>query len=149
MADGRRLDAGARPAPLDLRELSAAARRLGPARSARLIAAEDAYYRGARDPVRLPAYRVVLADGVRVYLDPASGGVMSTVDRNGQAYRWLFEGLHRLDVVPGFDRGPAWAAAMLALLAAAGVGVATGVWLGWRRLRHDVWRLTRKTPELG
>jgi hypothetical protein len=137
MADGVRLDAAARAAPLAGPELAAAARRMGPSRSAGLIAEEDAYYFGHHEPVTLPAYRVVMADGLRIYLDPASGGVLRQVDGARRGYRWLFDAPHRLDFIRGFDRGGGWAAAMTLLLVFAGAGVATGVWLGWRRVKSD------------
>lgn len=149
MADGVRLDATGRPAPLGLPALAEAAALLGPARRAERIDREDAYYYGHHEPVALPAYRVELADGVRFYLDPASGQVLAHVDGAERGSRWLFEGLHRLDFVRGLDRGPGWAAAMTLLLIFAGAGVAAGVWLGWRRVRSDLGRLAKgKAPKL-
>jgi uncharacterized iron-regulated membrane protein len=150
MADGVRLDAAGGPAPLSTAALAKAATRLGPAKSRTLIHAEDAYYYGHHEPVALPAYRVELIDGVRFYLDPASGRVRSRVDGAAKGFRWLFEGLHRLDFVRGFDRGAGWAAAMTVLLVLAGAGVATGVWLGWRRAKSDLDQFAkRKAPKLG
>lgn len=151
MADGRRLDAAGRPAPLGASDLTAAASRLGPARSAGMIATADAYYYDGHDgPAQLPAYRVELADKVRFYLDPASGQVLAQIDAPARAYRWLFAGLHRLDVVNGVRGGAAWYTTMVLLLILAGAGVATGVWLGWRRAATDLSRLrTRKAPKLG
>lgn len=154
MADGKRLDATGRPAALAPAELAAAGKRLGEVRSAELLRTEDQYYRGHHGAVRLPVYRVILADGLRVYLDPASGQVVGALDGAAVSYRWWFEGLHRLDFVDGFDRGAAWAAAMVLLLLGATLGVATGVWLGVRRARDDLRRLagarpTRRAPKLG
>jgi hypothetical protein len=148
MADGVRLDAAARPAPLAPADLAAAAKRLGPIREAGLLREEDQYYRGHHEPVSLPVYRVIAADGVRFYLDPASGRLLGVIDGKARGYRWLFEGLHRLDFVDGADRGAGWAAAMVLLLGFAGLGVATGVWLGWRRATSDVAGLfRRKAPK--
>jgi uncharacterized iron-regulated membrane protein len=113
-----------------------------------MIRAEDAYYFGHHTPVTLPAWRVELADGERYYLDPASGQVLQRVDGAARGYRWLHEGLHRLDFVRGFDRGAGWAATMSLLLGFAGAGVATGVWLGWRRAQADLGCL-RKTKAPG
>ena len=141
MADEVRLDAAGRPAPLSELRLATAARRLGPARRQDLISGEDAYYFGHHEPVKLPALRVELADGVRFYLDPKSGQVLSRVDGAARGYRWLHEGLHRLDFVRGLDRGAGWAAAMTALLLFAGFGVGTGVWLAWRRAKADLGQL--------
>lgn len=144
MADGVRLDAQGRPAPLASADLAAAAARaLGPVASARMLAHEDQYWRGHHEPVVLPVYRVIATDGTRFYLDPASARVWKVSDPAQQGYRWLFEGLHRLDFVDGADRGAGWAAAMTLLLSFAGLGVATGVWLGWRRAKADLTRLAR------
>jgi hypothetical protein len=152
MADGARLDADGRPAPLAGADLATALRGVGGVRSQGLIRTEDSYYYGHHEPVTLPAWRVVFADGHRLYLDPASGVVLREVDGAGRGYRWLFEAPHRLDFVPGFGRGGGWAAAMVLLLVLAGAGVATGVWLGWRRAQADVGatlRATKKAPKLG
>lgn len=142
LADGSRLDAAARPAPLSRGALAAAAARIGEVRQAELITTEDTYYFGHHQPVALPAYRVELADGVRFYLSPTSGEVLARVDAAAKASRWLFEAPHRLDFVRGLDRGPIWAATVTGLLLFCTLGVATGVWLGWRRARSDVgaWR---------
>jgi len=151
MADGRRLDAAGQPAPLAGPQLVEAARRLGPIRSAETITRPDAYfYEGHDVHARLPAYRVELTDGVRFYLEPASGRVLERIDADGKSYRWLFNAPHRFDFVGGLYGGAAWAVGMILLLVFAGAGVATGVWLGWRRAQADVARLfKRKAPKLG
>jgi hypothetical protein len=138
LADGRRLDPLGRPAPLPPAELAAAVARLGPVADQRLIGAGDAYYFAHHDEVRLPAWRAEMADGRRYYLDPASGALLADVDGAARGFRWLHLGLHRLDVVPGLDRGPLWAAVVAVLLAATTFGVATGAWLGLRRAVHDL-----------
>jgi uncharacterized iron-regulated membrane protein len=92
---------------------------------------------------------VEMADGARFYLDPASGEVMGRLDAAARGYRWLFEAPHRLDFIRGLDRGPGWAAVVTLLLILAGAGVATGVWLGWRRTTSDLAQLTKKAPKLG
>ena len=152
IADGMRLDAAARPAPLATETLAQAARNLGPIRSAEIITRPDAYYYQGHDvQARLPAYRVELTDGVRFYLDPASGQVLERVDGATKGSRWLFAAPHRFDFVGGLYGGVAWAIAMVLLLVFAGAGVATGVWLGWRRAKADVGQAItqRKAPKLG
>jgi hypothetical protein len=144
LADGRRLDAAGRPAPLAAADLAAAVARLGQVQDQRLVAEGDAYYFTHHEAVRLPAWRAVMADGRRYYLDPASGALLADVDGAARGYRWLHLGLHRLDVVRGLDRGPLWAALVTLLLAATTVGVATGAWLGLRRALHDLgWKPPR------
>jgi uncharacterized iron-regulated membrane protein len=149
MADGVRSDAKGQPAPLSSDALAQAARRLGPAHSAALITAPDAYYYDGHDGrAKLPAYRVELEDRVRFYLDPASGQTLAQVDGAARTQRWLFEGLHRLDVVNGLRGGTPWIVGMIVLLVLAGAGVATGVWLGWRRAKADLGQLIkRKAPK--
>ena len=150
MADGRRFDAAGRPAPLAPGDLAAAARRLGAIRSAATITRPDAYYYEGHDVhARLPAYRVELADGVRFYLDPTSGQVLQRIDRDAKGYRWLFNAPHRFDFVDGVYGGVGWTVVMTLLLLISGAGVATGVWLGWRRTTSDLGQLTKKAPKAG
>jgi hypothetical protein len=146
LADGRRFDAMGRAAPLMPADLAAAGRRLGPVREQGMIAGPDAYYFPHHESVRLPAWRAITLDGRRYYLDPGSGELLASVDGAARDYRWLHLGLHRLDVVPGLDRGPVWAAVTALLLAFVTLGVATGVWLAVRRAIHDLRRLRRPSP---
>jgi hypothetical protein len=141
LAGDERLDAAGHPAPLAPGDLAAAGDRLGRVADQGMIAAEDAYYFSHHEAVSLPAWRVLMRDGRRYYLDPRTGGLLAAFDAQAKSYRWLHQGLHRLDVVPGFRRGPAWAAATLVLLSLVTFGVATGVWLGWRRILHDLAQL--------
>jgi hypothetical protein len=150
MADGVRLNAAGQPAPLTPADLAAAGRAAGAVAHQEMITAQDAYYHDGHDErAPMPAWRVVQADGTRLYLDPASGALRVRFDDTGKTYRWLFEGLHRFDFIRGFDRGPGWAAVMIAMLLMAGTGVATGVWLGWRRIQADVGGLVRRTGSPG
>ena len=141
LAGDLRLDAEGRAAPIAAADLSAAGQRLGPVASQGLMTSEDAYYFSHHETVTLPVWRVRLADGRRVYLDPRSGALLASFDATAKSYRWLHQGLHRLDIVPAYRQGPVWAAATLILLLAAVSGVATGVWLGCRRIGHDIHQL--------
>jgi hypothetical protein len=142
MAGDQRLDGRGVPRPMTAVDLAAAGSRLGLVAEQGMISDEDAYYFRHHDAVTLPAWRVRLADGRRYYLDPRSGALLASIDAQARGYRWLHQGLHRLDVVPGFRRGPVWATATLVLLAAVTAGVGLGVWLGLRRIGHDFTRLT-------
>ncbi|WP_309092158.1 PepSY domain-containing protein [Phenylobacterium sp.] len=133
---------GRRPgAPLTPADLARASRALGPIGGQGLMRTEDAYWYGHHDTVKLPVWRVVRADGTRDYIDPGTGELLRSVDGAAQGFRWWHLALHRLDVIPGFDRGAGWAAAMTGLLLFAGFSVAIGVWLAWRRVQADVTRL--------
>jgi hypothetical protein len=144
LAGGERFDAQGRPAPLTAADLAAAGGRLGAVASQGPMTTEDAYYFSHHEAVTLPVWRVLLADGPRVYLDPRSGAVLASFDGPGKGYRWLHQGLHRLDVIPGLRRGPVWAGLTLLILAVVTFGVGTGVWLGWRRIGLDLHNLRRR-----
>jgi hypothetical protein len=97
--------------------------------------------------VILSVWRVLTADGRRYYLDAHSGALVAAFDAQAKRYRWLHQGLHRFDVVPGFRRGAVWAFVTLVLLSLVTFGVGTGVWLGWRRIGQDVAQLrARQRP---
>jgi hypothetical protein len=143
------LDLGGARVRLASADLARAGRSLGGVARQGLIHAEDAYYYGHHTPVTLPVWRVILKDGTRYYLRPETAEIVATADAAAKGFRWWHLGLHRLDVVPGFDRGLGWASAMTVLLLFAGVGVGTGVWLGWRRLQADLAGIKTKAPKLG
>jgi hypothetical protein len=117
----------------------------GPAvRSLDLLTTGDAYYYGHKGPVRLPVWRAVLGDGdaTRLYIDPRSGVLIRAVDRNGRRFRWLQDGLHRLDL-PVLRTRPFWDGTVLLLLAAVTLVCGTGTWMAYRKAKRDVRRLYR------
>ena len=71
------------------------------------------------------------------HVDPRSGQVISVVDRSRRVYRWLYNGLHSLDIPGLVNRRPLWDAVMLALLLAGFVASVTGVVIGLKRLRRS------------
>jgi hypothetical protein len=124
-------------APLNSRELQFLTMTLGGGASGRpqLMDREDAYYFGHhRQHVSLPVYRVVMPSGTRYYLDPVSGMMRAKFDSAAQGYRWLHEGLHRLDFTAPLRTRPQWDALMLALMGGVTLLCVTGVCLGYRRL---------------
>ncbi len=133
----RRLDAGGVPAPLagqDLRFLSSTLNG-GRAGGLELLAHEDNYYFNHHaETVVLPVYRVVLSSGTRYYLDSVSGMITAKLDTEAMAYRWLHQGLHRLDFAAAIRARPQWDAIMLLLMSGVTVVCATGAYLGYRRL---------------
>jgi uncharacterized iron-regulated membrane protein len=135
-ADGtrKRLHQSGRTLPLPDMARAAAILDGGPAE---LLAQGDKYYFDSRSQTaRLPVYRII-AGGVRYYLDPLSGEVVRAVDGDARGYRWLHEGLHRLDFTPALRRRPLWDLVMLPLMLGVTLVCGTGAWLGIRRLRHQ------------
>ncbi|HTB88288.1 MAG TPA: hypothetical protein VK743_10065 [Steroidobacteraceae bacterium] len=139
-ADGERLrlDARGAPAPLSAAELKFLAHALnsdGTPGAPQLLRQEDSYYFSHhRELVTLPVYRLVLASGTRYYLDSVSGMLLAKLDAGGRAYRWLHEGLHRLDFAAVLRTRPQWDLIMLLLMSGVTVLCVTGAYLGYRRL---------------
>lgn len=112
------------------------------------LTAYDAYYYG-REPEammgaserRLPVLQLRFDDPQAnwVYLDPYTGTVALGVDRRQRVSRWLFSFLHSWDLPPLLRSGP-WRESVLILFSLGGLALsATGVVIGWRRLRGK-WR---------
>ncbi|MCU0868979.1 MAG: PepSY domain-containing protein [Burkholderiales bacterium] len=86
---------------------------------------------------RLPMLRIVFDDphATWVHIDPATGSVVGVLDRRGRVKRVLFALLHSWDWRPLLANRPVWDVALV-LGSAVGIGLsATGVVVGWRRLR--------------
>jgi hypothetical protein len=136
----RRIDANGAVAPLSGADLAFVATALGPPGASsgpQLIQQEDAFYfTHHREVVSLPAYRMTANDGsgTRYYLDSVSGGLLAKMDRNAQAFRWLHQGLHRLDFSALLRRRPFWDTLMLLLMSGVTLVCVTGAYLGLRRL---------------
>ena len=146
----QRFDAAGKPALFGEDALRTALSGRPSLASLELLEEEDAYYYGRRSPAPLPVWRAVLADAeaTRLYIDPVSGRLLRAVDRNGRAFRWLQDGLHRLDL-PLLRRRPWWDLVVLPLLAAVTFVCGTGTWMAWNKVRRDVRRLFRmglRTP---
>ena len=138
-----RLDDGGAPAPLgsaDLEVLAQALVRAEPPNTPaapntpELMTQEDNFYFGHHQALALPVYRLVLASGTRYYLDSVSGMVIAKLDAEARAYRWLHEGLHRMDFAASVRGRPQWDALMLLLISGVTLVCVTGATLGYRRL---------------
>jgi hypothetical protein len=81
-----------------------------------------------------PVYRLICGDEW-FHIDGASGALLARLDRSGRTYRWLYGGLHTLDV-PFLRPRPALRTALVVTLCGLGLAFSlTGVVIGWRRLR--------------
>ncbi len=138
----QRFDAAGRPAGLSEVGLRAALHDGPPIASLDLLRQEDAYYYGHKASVALPVWRIILADdqATRLYVDPGSGRLIRAFDRNGRAFRWLQDGLHRLDF-PLLRTRPWWDLIVLPLLAMVTLVCGTGTWMGLSKLRRDLRRV--------
>ncbi|WP_018506828.1 PepSY domain-containing protein [Thiobacillus thioparus] len=95
------------------------------------------YYRHHDDDPVLPVLRVDFddTDDTSFYLDPASGRIAGYADNNSRLYRWLFNGLHRLDFPFLTRHRPVWDIVAIALCLFGAMLSFSGVVLGWRRIR--------------
>ena len=131
----RRLGADGAPAPLGPSELIFLSDALQGAKMPELMRQPDNFYFSHhQERVTLPVYRTVLASGTRYYLDGVSGMLVAKFDAQARAYRWLHQGLHRLDFVAALRVRPRWDAFMLLLMAGVTAVCVTGSILGYRRL---------------
>jgi hypothetical protein len=135
----QRFDAAAHPAPLSAADLAFLTGSLSgterPGTLQLMMGEDNLYFSHHRDSVVLPVYRMtVTGSSTRYYIDSVSGMPIAKLDANAQAYRWLHQGLHRLDLTAWLRARPRWDALMLTLLAGVTLVCATGAYLGWRRL---------------
>ena len=141
-ADGslKRLSADGVPAPLnegDLKYVTGVLGGKGATEHPELVNREDDYYFSHhRDTVLLPVYRIVRAEpsATRYYVDTVSGELLAKIDRSARGYRWLHEGLHRMDFTAAMRGRPQWDILMLLLMSGVTMVCVTGTYLGYRRL---------------
>ncbi|MGM0433149.1 MAG: PepSY domain-containing protein [Pseudomonadota bacterium] len=104
--------------------------------------AYDSYYyagrseRIGREGPPLPVYRADYDSGARLYIDPATGGVLQHSTPLSQLNRWLYNGLHSLDF-PVLNPGSWFWYGLVIALMSGGTGLClTGTWLSLRYLRR-------------
>ncbi|MGE0592469.1 MAG: PepSY domain-containing protein [Vicinamibacterales bacterium] len=101
------------------------------------LTAFDAYYYGRGAERRLPVLRVRFddADGTWLYLDAHDGNLVQREVQRTRVERWVYHGLHSLDVPWLYQTAWAWYAAIIGL-SLGGLGLSlTAVVLAWRYLR--------------
>ncbi|WP_411392419.1 PepSY domain-containing protein [Pseudomonas sp. MPB23] len=147
--DSRLLEAGAPPeAAFAPERLLAAARAMAPEVPLQVDSQThyDFYY-FARDAQSmygfqtrpLPVLRLRFADPAStwIYMDPASGEVIASLDHAQRTGRWLFNWLHSWDWQALLER-PALREALIIAFSLGGLVISlSGIVLGWRRLRRS------------
>ena len=141
-AQGRVLDpVTLAPTRLATAALLAAAARLVPGAHLigieRLTAPDSYWYEAGALPI-LPRLRLRFDDPAAtwVHIDPATGAIAGSLDHRRRLYRWAFDLLHKWDLNMLTLNRPAWDVILWALSLLGLVTSATGVWLGWKRLRR-------------
>jgi uncharacterized iron-regulated membrane protein len=116
-------------------EIDLAASRLSdqPA-SVELISTGDDYYYSHHQQREFPVYRISYANGERFYISATTGELLRFLDSSARTYRWLFNALHAGDFHGIARARPIWDVFMLLLLVGVTAGVASGTWLGFKRV---------------
>jgi hypothetical protein len=99
-----------------------------------LLESGDEYYYSHHVQREFPVYRLTYENGERFYLSAMTGSLQRFADSNAQTYRWVFNAFHAGDFNSTARSRPVWDVFMLILLLGVTVGVATGTWLGFRRI---------------
>jgi len=83
--------------------------------------------------------RIAFADALNTtyYVDARTTKILASQDSNSRVYRWLFNGLHRMDIPPLTDRLLARRITIFILSAGGVLLTVAGIVLGWRRVRRQ------------
>jgi hypothetical protein len=131
---------GARREAFTVDEVAAAVRRGWPGRAITGAAARaepDAYHSASRLGLPLAPYvRVALADGATLYIDPSSGRLLRRHVTLSRLERWLYNGLHSLDLPWLYQHRWLWHVVIVALLVAGLALSATGLVITVQWLRR-------------
>jgi len=108
----------------------------------RLVTEYEAYYLDRHNLHPLPALFVRLNDprGSMFYIDPRTARIVEAYDSASRWNRWLYHGLHSLDLPWLYKHRPAWDIAILALLAGGASLSVTSLIMGWQLLRRTLTR---------
>jgi len=105
--------------------------------------AYDSYYIDRLHRKPLPVLRVQFDDRDRsvYYVDLKTAQVIESYDKRSRVNRWLYHGLHSIDLPWLYSRRPAWDVVVLSLMLGGVALSITSVVIGWRRVRKKVRRL--------
>jgi len=105
--------------------------------------AYDRYYIDRHHRKWLPVLRVRFEDRDRsvYYVDLRTAQVVESYDARSRVSRWLYHGLHSIDLPWLYRNRPAWDVTVLALMLGGLSLSVTSVVIGWRRLCKKVRRL--------
>jgi hypothetical protein len=94
----------------------------------------DAYYRDRHGVKPLPVL-LARSDDTRAYVDPATALVVGTYSPSDWTTRWLYHGLHSLDLPWLYEQRPLWDVVVVAFMLGGTALSVTSLVLAWRVLR--------------
>jgi hypothetical protein len=102
----------------------------------RLVTQYESYYLDRNNRLPLPAIFVQLNDPARsmYYIDPKTARIVQSYNSHSRWNRWLYHGLHSLDLPWLYKHRPAWDIAVLLLLLGGGSLSVTALLLAWNVL---------------
>lgn len=96
----------------------------------------DAYYLDRRHRKPLPVLRARFAGEWVLYLDPATGRTVSTLSARDRVNRWLYHGLHSIDLPWLYDHRPVWDVIVIGFMLGGTALSVTSLILAWRVVRR-------------
>lgn len=134
---------GAGPVGFDWKDIADVARQaVKPATLAEagLLTEYDAYYLDRRHERPLPVVLVRLNDGAntRFYIDPETAQVVGSYSSRSWATRWLYHGLHSINLPWLYNHRPAWDLVVLTLLAGGSALSVTSIVIAGQLLRRKL-----------
>jgi hypothetical protein len=111
----------------------------------RTVTEYEAYYldRHQRHPLPALFVRVTDAGESMFYIDPKTARIVEAYDSASRWNRWLYHGLHSLDLPWLYAHRPAWDITILALLLGGASLSVTSLIMGWQLLRRTFTRTAR------
>jgi uncharacterized iron-regulated membrane protein len=110
----------------------------------RLVTEYEAYYLSRRRDRPLPVVFIRLSDsqGSMYYIDPQNGRITASYGAASRWNRWLYHGLHSMDLPWLYRHRPAWDLLVLALMLGGTALCVTSVTIGWQRVakKLTMWR---------
>lgn len=105
---------------------------------ARFITEYDAYYLDRHGELPLPALRVRLKDPAETtfYIDPRTARIVAGYSSAMWIERWVYHGLHSINLPWLYNHRPAWDIVVLALMLGGTSLSITSVIIGWKLLRR-------------
>ena len=101
-----------------------------------MVAADDVYGHLREGSLPETTLRIVLndVDETWIHVNLDDGRIISVMDRSRRMYRWLFNGIHSLDVPGLADKRPLWDVLMVLFMIAGFMFSITGVVIAYRKL---------------
>ncbi len=102
-----------------------------------LLDTYDNYYLSRTESLPLPVYRVVIDDDIssRYYISPETGYIRY-LNKNKMAKKWLFSGIHYLNIQWLLERPMLWTISLWVLCLGSAFVCLTGCWLGTKFIKR-------------